>query len=164
MSSRIQRIYSTLVRSLDLREASQNYVLLDEVRPVVILHEHCEGVTRGFSVTNVGALAAGDLAVLDDIAAGAYSVSGWMFGSTAVALVGALESVLVTDRPRGIAAATIDRIIFRLDFGNAARQANNFPVLIPKYEIHEGRELAIVLTSALIANDAVSVGLVLQPI
>jgi hypothetical protein len=87
-----------------------------------------------------------------------------MFGSTAVALVGALESVLLTDRVQGAAEATIDRIIVRLDFGNAARQANNWPFTIPKYHISEGREIACVLTSALIVNDAVSVGVVLQPI
>ena len=157
MAGKIQNRYSALVRELDITDYTPQYRMTDDVVPVVVLHEHCEGSCRG-SAGTIGASGptAGVASVIPE-RSGAHQIL--MFWDSYVA-VGAAESAAfyLIDSANGTPVSGL----WYFDFGYGGMERGN--LLIPKIHIPENTSVRGDLLSTLAATNFLTMGLLLQPV
>jgi len=166
VAGKIQNRYSDIVRELDITDYTPNYRITDDVVPVVILHEHCEGERVGIGGTSIGVLAAGDIgSVLVLPRPGAYQLTIYVQSRISVA-VPAGKLLFLVDRVQGSAAGSLGRTLFAGLHGPANMQSIDAQLTYPKLHFDEGREVAWVIPagSNLIAADALNVFAIFQPV
>jgi len=156
VTSRIQKRYDSLHRTLDLETSVPGFVLIETATPVVLLHEHCEGDCVAASATLSGAVGPAQIASTQVLRAGAYQVLLYYDGNAAAqeALAFYLSSSLT-----GQNLATLWYANFGVG-GVGGRDA----VVIPKLHVNDGQEIRAYLVTAMGVGDQITAGVTVQPI
>ena len=164
MTSRIRNRYPSLIRELDLETPPPMFVLGDVALPVVVLHEHCEGVMISATGTVAGAVGPVNILTmfadgLDGVlpfAAGAYSFTLFADWNIVVSAQEAL-SFRVRDSVGGLS----QHLLWYFNIGRPAGGGRN-SLVIPKVHVPEGSYVTARLETTLAAADDVTMGLVIQ--
>jgi len=161
MSGKIQNRYSALVRELDITEYAPNYRITDDVVPVVILHEHCEGDAQSTAASQDGAGGPTTGAItLTPNRPGAHQITIYADWSIAVAAREAMR-FRIDERTTG---ATI-LLLRYLNYGNAnGMLAGHFELTFPKIHLPENCQISCDLLTAVAAGDNVTIGMLIQPV
>jgi len=163
MSGKIQNRYNALVRELDISEYAPDYRLVDDVVPVVMLHEHCEGDC----ITNAATVAASsptNIIASPVLRAGAYQVVLYMSWEKAVATAEACSFRIMSNATTLALDGNSLALLWYTDFGVSANDPKSRTLVIPKVHFPELSQLVCRLETSLIVNDYLTMGFVLQPI
>jgi len=160
--SKIQKRYPSLPRELDLAAPGISaFNLLEEVRPVVVLHEHCEGHGFASASSTIGAFGPGNLAQVGPFTQGAYQVFAFVQVALAVPLVGAAKNITVelTD-----VNGVVQNLLAVVVFGPTGMNGLNLPFLFPKVHLDEQTFVRVRMNGAFLADDQSAGGLYVQPL
>jgi len=157
VAGKIQNRYSALVRELDISDYAPNYRITDDVVPVVVLHEHCEGECLASSSSG-GSLSANDiLATITPPHAGAYQIT--LYADWIIAI--AQNEAMAWWIRQGTQNVTLLRYLV---YGATGNQAGHMAMTIPKLHIPEGCIIVGQQMTATAAGDYTTMGLLVQPV
>jgi len=158
MAGKIQNRYEALARELDVSDYRPAYRMTDDVVPVIILHEHCEGSILGDSATAAGAVGPLQVAGAAFSRAGAYQVVLYWDSYKAVASQEAAY-FRVQDSSTGLSLGTL----WYFNFGYVSGVERG-TMVIPKIHVPERSECVGYLATTLVAADQITMGFFLQPV
>ena len=159
MPGKIRKAFSSLARSLRLQPAQMDLELQDDVVPVVLIHEHCEGDSVAASATMAGPNAGGTLIAAQAPEEGAYQVILTVQWLIAIA---AAEPVQFRIRDRTTSAD--GTLLWFTYIGQTGALTGERQMLIPKLHIPGNSNIEFDVLTAILVGDEVTASVLLQPI
>jgi hypothetical protein len=161
MPGTIQNRYSALARELDIKDYAPAFVLGDNVTPVIVLHEHCEGDASFVAIAYPGVLAAATtllaIPVTGGVTAGAYYVRAEFSWVIAVAAIHAMDFLVGT-------TTVLGGLICRSAYGGADDLTGRHVIEVPKMHVQDQGVFYFRNAVEHLAADYLAVSLFIQPV